>query len=159
MTQIFIHPSIHPSYSTKAHSQALASQNFFLLTVLFCEFNFQFQHLRSLAASYFTTSSHLNAGLPTGQLPVNSTFRTLSGMRSRRSICKCPAHWILLNSTQGTRLQDITFFIKFFIISDPPHSFLSCWYKHSPYNIPFERVRVFNFLRFSRFHNHMWGLC
>jgi len=68
---------IHQSYGTPACSEA--SHNFCLQTHLFCMVSFQLRHQRSLAASSFTPSSHLNLCLPTGQLPVNSAFRACFG--------------------------------------------------------------------------------
>ena len=54
----------NPPHGTTAHSQPLASHNFCLHIVLFCAVSCQLWHRRSLAAHYFTPSSHLKPGSP-----------------------------------------------------------------------------------------------
>jgi hypothetical protein len=67
---------INLSYGTTDCYWALASHNIYVHTVLLCMVSCQLQHQRSLAIS-FTSSSHLNLGLVTVQLPVNSLLRAL----------------------------------------------------------------------------------
>lgn len=73
-----IHPSIQWHY---------AHQN-----VLFCAVSCQLWHRRNLAAHCFTPSSHLQLGLPTGRLPVNSAFTALMGIWLWVSLCTCLIH-------------------------------------------------------------------
>jgi len=65
-----------------------------------CDIIWQFQHLelrQSYYVSLFTPFSHLNLGLPTGQLRVNSASRPIFGFPVKGSLCTCPAHCNLLN--------------------------------------------------------------
>lgn len=77
--------TIHPSYGTRAHSRALASQNFCFQIVLFWTFSFWSWHWKSLAASPCKPSSHLNLGLTPGWLPMKSAFRAFFGMQLKGS--------------------------------------------------------------------------
>ena len=99
----------------------MASHNFCLQTLLFCMVSFQLRHQRSLAASFFTPSSHLNQCFPTDQFPVNSAFRAFSAIRSRGSLCTRPAHFSFLNLVQDIRPRSLylVYISSFFIISDP----------------------------------------
>jgi hypothetical protein len=69
---VSLHPFIHPSYGTTAHSQPFASYNFCLQIVLFCAVSCQLWHRKSLAAHSCTTSSHFKLVLTSGRLPVKS---------------------------------------------------------------------------------------